>query len=126
MIKGIGTDIIEIERVGKAIENESFLKKYFTDKEIENINLKKNRKEKAAGIFAAKEAVSKLFGTGFKGFAPKDIEILNNKEGMPYVILYNNAKKISVEKHIKVIYISISHCKDYAVAYAAAEGDYIL
>lgn len=126
MIKGIGTDIIEIERVGKAIENKGFLKKYFTDKEIENINLKTNRKEKAAGIFAAKEAVSKLFGTGFKGFAPKDIEILNNKEGMPYVILYNNAKKISVEKQIKVIYISISHCKNYAVAYATAEGDYIL
>jgi holo-[acyl-carrier-protein] synthase len=74
-----------------------------------------------AGNFAGKEAVSKALGTGFKGFYPIDIEILRTKLGTPYVILYGKALKISKEMGIQNIHISISHCKEYAIAYAVAE-----
>jgi len=112
MINGIGTDIIEISRIKSAISKEKFLKKVYTDKEIELI--KKQGVSTAAVNFAAKEAVAKAFGTGFRGFGLKDIEILRNNLGCPYVVLHGVAKDLTGGKNIN---ISLSHCKEYAVAF---------
>ncbi len=123
MILGIGTDIIEIKRIEKAISYRNFLTKFFTVKE-NNFFIQKNlNSHSIAGNFASKEAVSKALGTGFRNFSPIDIEILRNDIGNPYVILYNGAYDLALEKNIKVIHLSISHCLDYAVAYAVADGD---
>lgn len=122
MIIGVGTDIIEIKRIEKAISKESFVKKYFTEREIIFFQGKNFKSETIAGSFAAKEAVAKTLGTGFSSFGAIDIEIMHDSKGAPYVVLCGNAKTIAIEKKLENICISISHCKDYAIAYAVAEG----
>ncbi len=88
MIIGLGTDIIEISRIKKAIERTpTFLEKVFTKKEIEYVSKKKNPYPNYAGKFAAKEAISKAFGTGVRNFSLLDLEIINNDLGKPIVYL---------------------------------------
>ncbi len=123
MIVGIGTDIIEIERIKKAVEkkNSSFIKRIFSNQEIQYFEKNKCKPETIAGSFAAKEAVMKTFGTGLRGFRFKDIEILRDESGKPFVDLSHNAALIAKDKNIKIIQLSISHCREYAIAYATAE-----
>lgn len=111
---GLGTDIVEIERI-RGNMNERFLCRIFTAIERERIADKSYR---AAGIFAAKEAVSKALGTGIRGFGWKDIEILKKESGEPYVSLHGKAETIAKEKGIRKIEITISHCREYATAVA--------
>lgn len=118
MVAGIGTDIIEKERVLKAIENKSFLDKYFTDGERQLI---KGQKSRAASNFAGKEAAAKALGTGFAGFLPADIEILRKPGGAPYVVLHNGAKDRAESLGISNIHISLSDTKDTAIAYVVLE-----
>lgn len=122
MIVGIGNDIIEIKRIEKAILQKRFLEKCFTRDENIFFDSKKINIQSVAGSFAAKEAVAKSLGTGFLNFSLIDVEILHDKKGMPYVILYRNAEALTREKNINKIYISISHCIEYATAYAVAES----
>lgn len=112
-----GTDIIEIKRIEKAIENkgDKFLKEIYTEKEIKYCESKNVMKfESYAARFAGKEAVLKAIS---KFLDSKydinwlDIEILNDKQGRPYVILNSNKIKANIE-----IDISLSHIKDYAIA----------
>lgn len=120
MIKGIGTDIIEIERIIKSADKQSFLDKIYTIPEQKLFHGKNY--EFLAGRFAAKEAISKALGTGFKGCSPLEIEIIRKNSGQPYVNLYGNAKRIFDELGGKNVFISISHSRDNAVAYAVIEG----
>lgn len=123
MIKGNGIDVIEVERIRKNIENEGFLKKMYTEKELEYLNIRKFNPQTAAGLFAAKEAVAKCLGTGFATFGLLDIEILKNESGKPVVNLMNNAFNIAKQNKICNIQLSITHIKDYAIASCIAEGD---
>lgn len=121
MIVGIGTDIVKIDRIGNSIiRTRNFLSGVFSEEEIDYFNSKKNRTESIAGNFAAKEAVSKALGTGFRGFRPKDIQILRDDLGKPIVKL---DKKI--EEKFKLdnynIHVSISHTDDDAIAFAVLE-----
>ena len=123
MIYGTGTDIVEIKRIEKALNKESFVKKCFTENEIIYLKSKNFSPETAAGIFAAKEAISKALGTGFRGFMPQDLEILHNEFFKPCVNLLPKAEKIAASLGVNNIHISISHCKDYALAFAVTEKD---
>jgi len=105
MIKGTGIDIIEISRIKKCIEKQAFLDKVYTKSEQEYIFSKGNCAQTAAGIFAAKEAAAKALGTGVCSFT--DFEVKHTKTGKPYME-YNGCE----------IMLSISHCKEYAVANA--------
>ena len=119
MIVGIGNDIIEIERVEKAILKEGFKNKVYTQKELENIEKRGNRTETYAGIFSAKEAISKAIGTGVREFSLTDLEILNDDLGKPYVVVSEKLDKIlKNKKEDYQIEISISHSKKYATAMA--------
>ena len=118
MIVGIGNDIIEVERVLKACERETFLKKCFTEKEIVLIQ---QDKKKAADNFAVKEAVSKMFGTGFRGIMPIDIECLRDELGKPYVNLYGNALEMAENRNLGTIHVSISNTTKYASAFVVGE-----
>lgn len=109
MIVGIGNDILEIDRIRKAIEKESFMTKYYTEAEIAYFERRKNNPSTIAANFSAKEAVSKAFGTGIRGFALKDIEVLRNDLGRPTVTLYNQAKILAEELDINKWHITISH-----------------
>ncbi|BBF43790.1 holo-[acyl-carrier protein] synthase [Lachnospiraceae bacterium KM106-2] len=120
MIIGIGTDLIEVERVVNACNREHFLKRCFTEKEIELIQIDK---KKAAGNFAVKEAVVKMFGTGFGTIGPVDIEVLRNQEGKPYVQLYGKAKEMAKSLAIGRIHVSITNTKEYASAFVVGESE---
>ncbi|AGB40296.1 holo-(acyl-carrier-protein) synthase [Halobacteroides halobius DSM 5150] len=120
-MKGLGIDIIEIERIKKAIKKRAnFKKRFFTEIEIEYCEEYKIPWSHYAGRFAAKEAVVKALGTGFREFKWQDIEIINDNLGKPEVNLYNQAQKIAHKKGIEEIMLSISHSRDYAVAQAIA------
>ena len=119
MIVGIGNDIIEIERIEKAISKESFKIKIYTQRELENIEKRGDRVETYAGIFSAKEAISKAIGTGVREFSLTDLEILNDDLGKPYVVVSERLDKIiKSKKEDYQIEISISHSKKYAIAMA--------
>lgn len=121
MIIGIGTDIIEIERIGKAIKtNKHFLDKLFTENEIMLFKSKSMRTEVIAGNFAAKEAISKALGTGIRGFGFKDIEILRNELGKPIVRLNAKSESVIENKEYK-LNVSISHNNLSAIAFAVLE-----
>ncbi len=119
MITGIGTDLVEIARVQKAIGRSAFLEKVYTEKERELIAA---RPVRAAGNFAAKEAVAKALGCGFSGIAPIEIEVLRQESGMPYVVLHGRAKKKAEEQGIVKIQISLTDTAEYAQAYVVCEG----
>lgn len=119
MIKGIGTDIIEIERIAKSAKKQSFLDRIFTKRE--QCLFHGSNYNTLAGNFAAKEAVAKALGTGFSMCAPIEIEVLRAEKGKPYVILYGNAKEIYDGIQGCNIAVSISHSKDNAVAFAVIE-----
>ena len=119
MIVGIGNDIIEIERIEKAISKEGFKNKIYTQRELENIKKRGNRAETYAGVFSAKEAISKAIGTGVREFSLTDLEILNDDLGKPYVVVSEKLDKIlRNKKEDYQIEISISHSKKYAIAMA--------
>lgn len=121
MILGIGTDIIEIDRIDKAIKNNPmFLKKMFTEKELENFQENKFRVESIAGNFAVKEAVSKAVGTGMRGFTFKDIEVFRDDLGKPIVNVSNNIKNL-IQSDKYLFNVSISHNKTTAVAFVVLE-----
>ncbi len=123
MIKGIGCDILEIERVRKLVDNNNFMSTYYTEKELSYIKERANIAETATAIFCAKEAAAKAIGTGFKGFSPRDIEILHRENGMPYIALNEKASEAAKKCGIKTFHVSLSHCREYAAAYVTAEGD---
>lgn len=122
LILGVGIDIVEIRRIKSAIENnDRFLEKIFTSTELEYLKSRNLRPEYVAGRFAAKEAVAKALGTGFRGFDFKDIEIDRTTLGKPIVILKGKARLIAKKEGQYNIHLSISHGEDSAVAYAILE-----
>lgn len=120
MIKGVGIDIIEIKRIKSVIEKfgDRFFQRILTDKEIEYCKSFKTKSElHFAGRFASKEAYSKAIGTGIsKDFGWKDIEILNDKRGKPYInhVVKNEYSELK-------FHISISHTDEYASAVVVCE-----
>ncbi|MBE6070474.1 MAG: holo-ACP synthase [Clostridium butyricum] len=121
MIIGIGTDIIEVYRIEKAINRtNNFLEKVFTEKEIDYFKIKNLNANTIAGNFAAKEAISKALGSGFRNFGLRDIEVLRDDFGKPVVNLTKKIYDIVGRKDFK-IHVSISHSRDNAIAYAVME-----
>ncbi len=120
MLTGVGCDLIEIERMKKACEKEAFFLRVYTEEERRQAD---GRLSVLAGTFAVKEAVAKVLGTGFRTFMPKDVEVLRDELGKPYVILHGNAKRLAEEKKISRIEVSISDTKDFAMAFAVGEGE---
>ncbi|MEM7479110.1 MAG: holo-ACP synthase [Planctomycetota bacterium] len=120
---GIGTDIIECDRISQMLEKhgDTFLKRVYTPEEIEYCQGRKSANQHYAGRWAAKEAVLKALGTGWAhGIQWTDVEVINQQGGKPNIVLSGKAKEISLEQGIEEMMISISHCKEYATAYATA------
>ncbi len=120
MIYGIGTDIIEIKRVGQAIERHGprFLDKVFTPLEQAYCLRHREASPHFAARFAAKEAAVKALGTGFRdGIHWLDIEITNTNEGKPFITLSERLKELVGGLELQ---LSMSHCRDYATAFVIA------
>lgn len=124
-VKGIGTDIIECLRIAQMIDRhgELFITRVYTEHEIEYCSTKKSSTQHYAGRWAAKEAVLKALGTGWRrGISWRDVEVRNKPGGAPTISLYGGAREVLERAGIKTIHISISHCRSHATAYALAEG----
>ena len=123
MIVGLGTDIIEIARIKKAMTNERFLSKIFTESEIAYCQQKAQPEASFAARFAAKEAVAKAFGRGIGQIGWRDIIVVNHDNGQPSIALKHEALRLKEQLGIKTLWITLTHSRDYAVATAILEGN---
>ncbi len=124
MIFGVGTDIIEVDRIRRIVDNsDAFIKKIYTKNEYNYcIGKGKGRYQSFAGRYAAKEAVFKALGTGYRdGFKFSEIEIINDDLGKPYVETSGKVKEFIAKHGIQNIHISLTHVEANAVAFAVAE-----
>jgi holo-[acyl-carrier protein] synthase len=122
MITGIGIDLIAVKKIAKSIQSEAYLRKVFTQAEIEECRLVTNSAERFAGKFAAKEAFMKAIGKGIRqGVWFTQIEVLNEASGAPYVRV-NGEVEISITMlDVKKIHVSITHTKNTAAAVVILE-----
>jgi holo-[acyl-carrier protein] synthase len=117
----VGADIVEIHRIEQAIRSwqDSFLRRIYTEAELQSCQ---NRTSSLAARFAAKEAVMKALGTGANGVGWQDIEILSDSQGAPVVRLHHRAERKAEEKGIAKFSVTMSHCKEYAVAFVIGDA----
>jgi holo-[acyl-carrier protein] synthase len=123
MILGIGIDITEVKKIEESIRSETFQRKVFTPAELKSMEGSKNRAERLAGKFAAKEAFMKAIGAGLwqeVWFA--QIEVLNDEYGKPYINVSGEAEVRLKEIGANQIHTSISHSGGVAVAVAIVES----
>ena len=121
MIFGIGTDIIEIERVRKAVNRKNFLNSVFTETEQKYCNSRgKNSAASYAARFAAKEAFFKALGTGIFTRLT-DVEIINDEHGAPKIFLHGKTQTLAYERGIEKFFVSLSHSREYATAICVIE-----
>ncbi len=123
MIIGLGTDIVEIVRIGQMIEKhgELFLQRVYTEEEIRYCQKRREAIQHYAGRWAAKEAVMKTLGTGWtRGIGWRDIEVINRRGGQPTIQLRGGAGDYARKLGIDEVLITISHCRAYATATAVA------
>jgi holo-[acyl-carrier protein] synthase len=118
-----GIDLVDFGRIELMIQRhgQRFIDRVFTQSEQNYATANKNTTEKLAGRFAAKEAVMKLLGTGWRGkIAWTDIEITNNQMGQPQVKISGQVKEIADSLGVADISVSITHTANFAIASAAA------
>lgn len=118
-----GIDLVDFPRIGEMMERhgQRFRDRIFTKAEQEYAESNKNKMEKLAGRFAAKEAILKLMGTGWRGkIAWTDIEVINNAAGQPEVKLSGEVEKIAKKLEVGHISVSITHTANFAIASAVA------
>lgn len=125
MIKGVGVDIVSISRMKRIVVkwDKKFLERFFTEDELGHIYKNSMAYDTISGMFGTKEAVSKVLGTGFRSMKLKDIEVLHDNMGKPYVRLYGRARELADEEGIDSIDISISHEREYVVSFALGYGE---
>jgi len=122
---GIGTDIIECDRIAQMLtrHGERFTNHVFTEAECRYCLGKKIAAQHFAGRWAAKEAVLKVLGTGWAaGILWTDAEVVIQPGGKPTILLHRGAAQKAAEQGITEVLISISHCKAYATAVAMGVG----
>ena len=118
-----GIDLVDCPRIEKMIKRHGgrFIHRVFTAAEQAYAEVNKDRVEKFAGRFAAKEAILKLMGTGWRGkIAWTDIEVINNPVGQPEVTLSGEVEKLAKGLGIEHISVSITHTANFAIASAVA------
>lgn len=124
MVKGIGIDLVEIDRFRMALEKHpKIVDRLFTEAEQEYCLGRKKPYLHFAVRFAAKEAVLKSLQTGRSRIGWKDVEVNRKPSGAPEVLLHNNALNILKEKAISEVLISLSFSHTNAIASAFAKGD---
>ena len=123
MIFGIGTDIIEVERVKQKVEaGKGFKEKVFSSNEIAYCESQTFKAENYAARFAAKEAFFKALGTGWIGeMMFHEVEVLKDDMGKPIILLSGKAKEFAKTKGIKEVHLSLSHIKTIAQAFVVLE-----
>lgn len=123
-IIGIGTDIVEIDRIKLAVERSGnrFLERVYTSKEIAYCQTRRDRISCLAARFAAKEAVLKAIGSGLAGCRWVEVEVVRSQGSPPEVLLHGAAAALAARRGIKSFQITLSHSREFAVAFAVATG----
>ena len=117
-----GVDIIEIDRIRRVLERygQRFLDRVFTPGEILYC---RGRAANLAARFAAKEATMKALGTGVRGVGWKDIEVIRHDSGAPAIKLHKRGEQRALRLGVQEISISLSHSRDYAVAFVVVQRE---
>lgn len=122
MIVGVGCDIIEIERIARAIKSESFIRRVFTAEEAAYCQRRGQQAAASfAARFAAKEAVLKALGTGLREGSLQEIAVDNDGLGKPLLQLSGHFAMLAKQLGVKNIQISLSHSRELATAYVIME-----
>ena len=122
---GIGTDIVKVSRIEKSLKKygENFARRILHENELQIFKQRKTSKYYLAKRFAAKEALAKALGTGIaKGISFEEIEVINNDDGKPELILHGTALDIANQLGVGSLFISLSDEKKYAIAYVILES----
>jgi holo-[acyl-carrier protein] synthase len=125
MILGVGIDIIEVARIAASYEKfgERFVNRILLPDEIAYCRSHQNPAPFLAARFAAKEAISKAFGTGLgAALGWQDMEIRRKESGEPFVVLHGKGEQLFASRHAKRLLISLSHTTNYAAVTAILEG----
>ena len=125
-VLGVGVDLVETTRIEHSMERfgEKFLRRIFTDGEIGYCNSMKFPARHFAARFAAKEAVSKAFGTGIgHAIGWREIDVQKKESGEPFVILTGKAKELATARAVSSVWISLSHTDHYAAATIVIEAE---
>ncbi len=118
----LGTDIIEIQRIKRSMERHpAFCARILTPREREYAERRRDKAAFVAGRFVAKEAVVKCLGLGLRGFSWHDMEILPDELGKPQLELSPRLSSLAHRQGIGRMQVSISHCRDYALAVVIGE-----
>lgn len=121
-VLGLGVDIVEVERIERAVARwgDAFVRRVYTSREIDRVAGPGVLGQRLAARFAAKEAVMKALGVGWRDLAWREIEITNDPLGRPIVHLHGAARRIADERGISDVLVALSHTHDHAVANAVA------
>lgn len=125
MIRGIGVDIVKVDRIEKAVERWGyrFLKRIFTPAEIERCQKRARPAQCLALRFAAKEAFAKALGLGMrKGLRWRDIEVVHDNFGKPDLLLHNQAQRLLEDVEASRTWLSLSDERESALAVVVLEG----
>jgi holo-[acyl-carrier protein] synthase len=125
MILGVGIDLIEVTRIDASYQKygERFLRRVLREPEIQYCFSHRNPAPFLAARFAAKEAISKAFGTGIgRQLGWQDMEVRHKSSGQPYAVLHGNGQKLMEDIRGQQLHLSLSHTLHYATAVAVLEG----
>jgi holo-[acyl-carrier protein] synthase len=121
---GVGVDVVEVDRIARAIARwgDAFVRRIYTPAEVVRAGAGITPVPRLAARFAAKEAVMKALGVGWRALAWHDIEIASDPAGRPIVRLYGSAQRVAAERGIGSVLVALSHTHEHAVANAVALG----
>ncbi|HOK78075.1 MAG TPA: holo-ACP synthase [Verrucomicrobiota bacterium] len=125
MIVGVGIDLVEVARVARACDRfgDRFLRRLFLEEEIRYCQSFADPSPHLAARFAAKEAVSKAFGTGIgPHLGWQDIEVRRRESGQPYVVLHGKGARLLEARGGRLVHLSLTHTESHAAAVAVIEG----
>lgn len=123
-VVGLGVDVVEVSRIERAVARwgDTFVRRIYTPGEIARVEAGVARGPRLAARFAAKEAVMKALGIGWRALAWREIEIASDASGRPVVTLHGAARRIAEERGITGVLVALSHTHEHAVANAVALG----
>ncbi|MGI5889043.1 MAG: holo-ACP synthase [Oscillospiraceae bacterium] len=120
MIYGIGTDITEIDRIDSLLDRAGFKERVFSEAELEAFSKLKSRARKLTGCFSVKESFSKALGTGVSGFSLKEVSVLRDDRGKPYIEFTGNALEMMTSKGLSAM-VTISDTDSLVVSFVLIE-----
>ena len=123
MIRGIGIDVVAVERMRRWLDDPTLLRRYFAERERETIYERRDGAAlSTAARFAAKEAYAKALGTGFRGFARRDVWVVNDALGKPELHVTGGAESALHRVGGRKVWLSLTHEQEHAIAMVVIEG----